>query len=216
MAQSLLERLRGTSAPEEVTVERRRNVRHTTVFQVARIITPGWQELCILRNVSPGGLKAEIYIPATEGERVTIELKTGHCLRGKIVWTRDQFIGVQFDEPVPMMSMLTHCSLDDRIERIRPPRIEVDLWGTLRIDHEEVPIRVSNISQAGLKFSTLRKLRADARCEVQLDELGWKRATVRWCRDSDAGVMLVQPLLYPEFAHWRRRLHETQAGEPTE
>lgn len=208
MAQTLLDRLRGRGAPqEEAAAERRRSVRHTTVFQVARITSGDRQELCILRNVSPGGLKAEIYIAVEPGERVTIELKTGHALHGRVVWRREQFIGVQFDAAVPMMSMLTHCSIDDRIGRVRPPRLDVDLAGTLRLDHEEMPIRVTNVSQAGMKLSVDRPLRADARCEIRLDELGWKRATVRWCRDGEAGLMLVQPLLYPDFVAWRLLLN---------
>lgn len=220
MTQTLLDRFRGRAAPaepaelpdapeqEEAGAERRRSVRHATVFQIARLTAGDRQELCILRNVSPGGLKAEVYIEVAQGERVAIELKTGHRLSGRVVWTREQFIGVQFDAPVPMMSMLAHCSVDERVGRIRPPRIDIDLAGTLKVEHEHHPVHITNVSQAGLKLSIEANLRTESRCEVRLDELGWKRGTVRWCHAGEAGIMLVQPMLYPEFAAWRRALHE--------
>lgn len=208
MAQTLIDRFRGKSSAPAAEAERRRSIRHTTVFQVARASTDTWQELCILRNVSPGGLKAEIYMPVEVGERMTVEIKTGHSLQGRVVWTNEQFVGLQFDAEVPMMAMLAHCSADERVGRIRPPRIDVDLPSKLRLDHDEMLVRVNNISQAGMRMAVDAPLRVDARCEIRLDELGWKRACVRWCRDGEAGLMLVQPLLYPEFAAWRRALHQ--------
>ncbi|UAK24135.1 PilZ domain-containing protein [Sphingomonas nostoxanthinifaciens] len=206
-----LQRLIDADAAAAELSERRQATRHTTVFQVARIISGDRDELCILRNVSPGGLKAELYMAIAPGARVVIELKTGFRLDGTAVWAREPFVGVQFDAPVAIMEMLKRCAPDVLFDRGRPPRLETELPAMLRINGIETPTRISNISQSGMKIAVPHRLGIDTRCEVRLPVLGWRRACVRWSEPDEAGLMLVQPFLYPDFVAWRRALQDDTA-----
>lgn len=184
--------------------ERRRSIRHTTVMQVAKIrLGSGREELCLLRDISPEGLKAELYIPAEAGVHVEIELRTGHVMGGCISWAENDLIGISFDEPMPMAAMMAHCSFDDRMGKLRPPRINVEMRGLLKLGIEERGVRIGNISQAGVQIDIDQPLEPGAVCAIGMPGLPLRSATIRWWRDAQAGLLLAEPLDYPAFAEWR-------------
>lgn len=184
--------------------ERRRSVRHTAVMQVAKIrLSAGPEELCLLRDISPEGLKAEIYVPVEAGGHVEIELRTGHVLGGAISWSEESMIGVAFDEPMPMAAMMAHCSFDDRMGNLRPPRLAVNMNGLLKLGSEDRAVRVGNVSQGGVQIDIPEPLDAGAPCAIALPGLPARAATIRWWRDSQAGLLLSDPFDYVEFAEWR-------------
>lgn len=191
--------------PVEVPVqERRRSIRHATVMQVAKIrLGAGREELCLLRDISPEGLKAEVYVPVEAGAHIEIEMRTGHVMGGKVAWAETKAIGVMFDEPVPMAAMLAHCSFDDRMGNLRPPRLAVNMNGLLKLGIEERPVRIGNVSQAGAQIGAPMLLQAGSPCAIAFPGLPARAATVRWWRDEQAGLQLSEPLDYAEFAEWR-------------
>ena len=191
--------------PDDVAPERRRSLRTATVFQVAKLITGRYEELCLLRDVSPTGLKAEVYCPLAIGDRIEIELKTEHRVAGEVVWAQDALIGIHFDEEVPVLAMLAHCAFDDRIARIRGSRLACTLPGTLEVDEEELAVTVLNISLAGMKVR-LGQTPGDMRAVALLPELGRRACSIRWVRGGEAGILFDEPMTYPDFVDWRRRL----------
>ena len=197
-------RVKPVAALPERVHERRRSVRHATVMEIAKIrLACGREELCLLRDVSPEGLKAETYVALTPGARVEIELRTGHRLNGMIAWTDQAMIGVAFDDSVPMSALLAHCSFDERLGKLRPPRLVVNLKGLLRIDFAEKVVRIGNLSQAGMQIDAPEGLPSGAPCAIALPGLPPRAATIRWCREGQAGLMLADPFDYAEFAEWR-------------
>jgi len=189
---------------EEPVQERRRNVRHTAVMQIAKIrLGAGREEMCLVRDLSTEGLKAEIYVPVETGMRVEIEVRTGHKLGGCVAWAEPDMIGVSFDEPMPMAAMLAHCSFDERVGALRPPRLNVDMNGVLKLGSDERAVRIGNISQAGVQIGACDPLHAGAPCAIALPGLPPRAATVRWWRDDQAGLLLSEPFDYTEFAEWR-------------
>ncbi|QJU58924.1 PilZ domain-containing protein [Sphingomonas sp. AP4-R1] len=183
--------------------ERRRAARHTTVFQVAKLCTARSEELCILRDISDTGLRAEIYCHVEPGEPVVLEMRTGHRLNGTVVWNREPSIGVQFDAPISVPEVLAHCSFDDRIGRMRPPRIDVTMPGLVLSGRQLIDVEICNISQAGMKITTAEPLLAGSDVTVRLAGIGQRGAKVRWFREGQAGLQLLQALTYAEFAAWR-------------
>jgi len=192
------------AAVEEPVHERRRSIRHTAVMQIAKIsFGLGREELCLVRDISPEGLKAEIYVPAESGEHVEIEVRTGHKLSGHIAWAKADQIGVAFDEPMPMAAMLAHCSFDERVATLRPPRLNVAMNGLLKLGTEEKAVRIGNVSQAGVQIRADDPLHPGAPCAIALPGLHPRAATIRWWRGDQAGLLLSDPFDYTEFAEWR-------------
>lgn len=195
---------RNRPAAEVPAHERRRSIRHTAVMQVAKIrLGSGREELCLLRDISPEGMKAELYVAAEAGAHIEIELRTGHLMGGRVSWAEGRQIGVAFDEPMPMAAMLAHCSFDDRMGTLRPPRINVNMHGLLKLGIEERPVHIGNISQAGVQIDIAQPLQAGAPCFIGMPGLLPRAATIRWWRDGQAGLLLNEPLDYADFAEWR-------------
>ena len=184
--------------------DRRRSVRHATVNQVAKIrLCSGREELCLLRDISAEGLKAEVYIALDRGVSIDIELRTAHSVRGRIVWAANNEIGVAFDAPIPAAAMLAHCSFEANGTNLRPPRLKVNLRGLLRIGADARMVSIGNISQAGLQIEATQPLRIGTLCSIALPGLPARAAAICWWREGHAGLMLSNPFDYPDFARWR-------------
>jgi hypothetical protein len=193
------------SPPPETAVEdRRRSPRHTAVNQIAKIrLTSGCEELCLLRDISAEGLKAEVYIPLDAGAQIDVELRTAHSVRGRVVWAANNEIGVAFDAPIPAAAMLAHCSFEANGTQLRPPRLKVTLRGLLRIGADARMVSIGNISQAGLQIEAVEPLQPGTLCSIALPGLPARAASICWWREGHAGLMLAQPFDYPDFARWR-------------
>src|SRR3712207_939886 len=75
--------------------ERRQQQRHLTILRVGALIVDGERELCLVRNISAGGVMAHVYRPIAVGTRVAIEIKNDEPIAGRVVWEADSNIGVE-------------------------------------------------------------------------------------------------------------------------
>ena len=55
--------------------ERRQQDRVVTILRVGTLIIESRRELCLIRNISTGGLLAHVYSPVEADQRVIVELK---------------------------------------------------------------------------------------------------------------------------------------------
>lgn len=185
--------------------DQRADGRHRTVLQVAKLETVHGDELCILRNVSAGGLRADVYRELAVGEPVRFELKTGRSVAGHVAWTDGTAIGVEFDSKVPILAYLAHQAIEELGRRVRAPRVHIGERGYLRVADREFPVDIVDASQAGMRVRTDRVLFEGGACQIIADGLGERGATVRWCRDGCVGLQFKQPLQFRDFAAWRTR-----------
>jgi len=194
--------------PAELPVdERRRTVRHTVVNHVAKIrLESGREELCLLRDISAEGLKAEVYVPLAKGMHIHIELRTAHTVGARIAWVADNEIGVAFDAPIPAAAMRSHCTFETNGGNLRPPRLKVCLRGLLRIGAGAQMVSIGNISQAGMQIDAPKPLRPGTICSIALPGLAARAASVCWWREGHAGLMFAEPFDYPAFTRWRANL----------
>jgi hypothetical protein len=186
--------------------ERRKNQRHITVLQVAKLVTEHCEELCIIRDISGGGLKAEIYCALEVGEKLRVHFKSGYEVGGHVAWVEDSQAGIEFDEGIEAELLLVRREHDLEGYPLRSPRIKVDMPGTMRVHGEQVAIHVCDISQSGCRVHSDMLLKPGTGCEIALPGLGYRMAAVRWFRDGQAGIMLHERLTYQDFALWRHRL----------
>src|SRR3569833_1416580 len=86
--------------------ERRQSQRNLSVLRTAILRTSCGEELCLVRNISAGGLMAHVYSSLHEGDPATVEFKSEVSVRGHVVWTRDRLVGIQFAHPVDVSDVL--------------------------------------------------------------------------------------------------------------
>jgi hypothetical protein len=132
-------------------VERRQGVRYMTVMRVATLQTEQGEELCLVRNISEGGLKARIWSNLDVGAPLVARFKSDYDLPGTVVWRRDDHIGVQFRAPADVPLILSGDETPAPGFRPRPPRIILEAPARLRVGARDHRVTLRDISQGGVK-----------------------------------------------------------------
>ena len=183
--------------------ERRRDPRHMTLLRVGALISAQGRELCLIRNISAGGLLAHAYSPHQVGERVSVELKTKQPVEGHILWVDGSNVGVQFDAPIDVAELLaSHVSPDGW--RPRSPRVEVDRMATLRCGARVYAANTRDISQGGVKLEVDEPLASGQQVVLTMERFRPIQAVIRWCQDGFAGVEFTETLPFQELIAWLR------------
>ena len=189
----------------EPPLDRRRAERQLTILRVGVIEIEGSRELCLIRNVSAGGMMAHIYAPIREGQSVLVELKSNQRIAGRIVWTRDGNAGIAFDSRVDIAELLANPPQLANGWRPRLPRVEVDRLATLRAGAETRWVQVRDVSQGGVKVETERPLEPGTEVVVTMEHFEPLRGTVRWYREGACGVAFNQLIPFDKLIAWLKR-----------
>jgi len=190
--------------PQPVSAERRTAARHLTILRVGALIGPGGRELCLIRNISAGGLMAHVYSHHAPGESVSVEFKTNQQAAGKVIWASESNVGIQFDAPIDVAEMLSAQAVLDNGWRPRLPRIEVDRLATLRCGARLLGVNTRDISQGGVKLETDEPLEVGREVVLTLDKFRPVHGVVRWCAGGMAGISFNQLIPFAELMTWLR------------
>ena len=185
--------------------ERRRQERHIRILRVGVLFFNGRRELCLIRNISSGGLMAHVYSAVTVGEPVTVELKTNQQVSGKIAWVDRTDAGIAFDAPVDIVELLANPPVLDNGWRPRSPRVEVDRSATVRAGARTRWVRTRDISQSGVKIESDQPFDVGTDVVVTLEHLGPIRGVVRWQDGPVCGIEFNQVIPFGELIAWLQR-----------
>lgn len=185
--------------------ERRRQERQLTILRVGLIEVEGSRELCLIRNVSAGGLMAHVYSPLQPDQRVVVELKSNQRIAGRVVWVGDGNAGIAFDSQVDVASLLANPAPTAKGWRPRLPRVEVDRLATLRAGAETHWVHVRDVSQGGVKIETERPLDPGTEIVLTMEYFEPLAGTVRWHRDGACGIAFNQLVPFEKLIAWLKR-----------
>lgn len=184
--------------------ERRDGQRHLTILRVGALTIGGSRELCLVRNISAGGVMAHVYRTIGVGTDVEIEIKNDLPITGKVVWERDSNIGVAFDEKIDVPALLASSKFLGDGRRARSPRVQVDREARLRCGAELFDVHLCDISQGGVKIETDAELPIDADVVVKLEGMQPLPGILRWSHDGQAGISFIQVIPIAELCAWLR------------
>ena len=185
--------------------ERRQNERHLKILRVGTLIVGGRRELCLVRNISAGGLMAHIYSRLVPGARVEIELKTRQPVAGRVVWARESNAGIQFDQTMDVAELLANPAVLDNGWQPRTPRVEIDRMATLRAGARTYWVQARDISQSGVKVEADQPPESGAEVVLELEGFRPLAGVVRWNRDNDCGIAFNQLIPFGELIGWLKR-----------
>jgi hypothetical protein len=188
--------------------ERRKEGRHLTILRVGALIVGDQRELCLIRNISAGGLMVHAYSPLEIGDCVSVELRTCQQVAGRVIWTRDANAGIEFDAPIDVAELLANPPAMENGWRPRMPRVEVDRLATLRAGANTHWVTILDISQGGMKIEADHPIGA-IESEVVVTPEGFRPipATVRWEKDGTCGIKFHQALPFQELIAWLKTEH---------
>jgi hypothetical protein len=186
---------------------RRRSERHLSLLRVGSLMIDGKHELCLIKNISAGGMLIRPYCRIAEGTELSIELKQGEPVRGIARWIKDEHVGVAFDSPIDVVSLIATSA---GAPRPRMPRVEVDGTAWLREGATVHRMRLVNVSQGGVKVLGESDLPVGAEVIVTLSGLPPAPAVVRWKNDGGYGVTFNRALALPLLVGWLQEQQQRQ------
>ena len=173
--------------------------RHLTLFRVGTLLVDGRRELCLIKNISAGGMMLRAYCALTAGQSVAVELKSGQPLAARVSWTDDGQVGLAFAQQIDVLSFLAQS---DGSPRPRMPRIEMQAWITVREGANSYRLRGCDISQGGVKLQCPVDLDRDAAVVVSIIGLPPQPGVVRWAGEGFAGISFNRLIPLAELVAW--------------
>ena len=181
--------------------ERRIDERLIAMLRVAKLTDDQQREQLIrVRNVSAGGLMAEIGHPVAVGDAVQIELSS-QSVPSTVVWTRDGTAGFKFEQNIDLGELLAGRKQRHGF-RPRPPRLDVNCKANVKLDSSYYTVEVHDISLGGMKVEPIEEYCLGKKVVVVVESLRPIRGEVRWFSDRKAGIVFDQPLKFEELAEW--------------
>ena len=190
--------------------DRRQARRAMTVLRVAKLEFGDTEDLAIVRNVSEGGICLFTDQEFDIGAPVSISLIEDIDIQGRVVWARDRFIGVAFDEEIPVNDLLARPQMLHDGRRARFPRLSVDARVDISMNNQTTVARVRDVSHKGAKLLFRDPVeRATQGLVVIIDESPRLEAMIRWQRGASAGIEFVKPISPQLLSHlisiWKAR-----------
>ena len=173
--------------------DRRSEGRTTAVYRPVLLETEDYTGFCLLRNLSSSGLMGVAYTDFVVGKSVTVQFVPGHVVSGKVVWSSEGKIGVEFDKEIDLFNSLKSMGshyVDTQLNR--SPRLPIECEGEAEIDGHIIKLRLQDISQKGLK-AIIPSLRPGNEVTVRLPGMEPRKAVVRWTQSEVAGTQLSAP-----------------------
>lgn len=182
--------------------ERRQQPRHLTILRVGALIVEGRRELCLIRNISAGGMMVHAYSNFQIGLHLSIELKTNQQVSGKVAWINGSNIGVTFDEHIDLEELLATQPTLDNGWLPRLPRVEVDRLATLRAGAMTYGVNTCDISQGGVKIETDQAFAPGQQVVLTPHKFRPVEGVVRWYHEGMCGIAFNQLIPFHELMKW--------------
>jgi hypothetical protein len=186
-------------------VDRRDDERYLTLFRVGTVMIGDRRELCLIKNISAGGMMIRPYCKLAVGDKVSVELKRGEQIPGRINWVRQDSAGIEFDGRIDVVELLA-TSMEG--PRPRMPRVEVRCIASVRQGANVYGMRAHDVSQGGVKVESDRELEVGGDVLVTLPGLPSRDAVVRWKQGRAYGITFRRLIGLAELVEWLRSQRE--------
>jgi hypothetical protein len=186
---------------------RRSDERFLSLLRVGTLVVEDRRELCLIRNISAGGMMIRAYSPVTPGTRLAIELKEGEPVSGEAVWAKDGLLGINFDGRIDILSLIAP---GEDAPRPRMPRIEIERTAWVREGANTLRTKALNISQGGICVESPADLSLRASVTVSLAGLPPIPGVVRWRDETCFGIAFNRVLALSDLVGWLRAQQEQQ------
>ncbi|CAN5310363.1 hypothetical protein BH09PSE3_BH09PSE3_09530 [soil metagenome] len=188
--------------PPRVEGDRRGAERHVTIFRAGKLTHRGHDNLCLVRNISSGGAMAQVFQNLSVDDRIFLDLRLEERIAGRIVWVRDELVGIAFSERIDLAAVLK-SELAQGLRR-RAPRVDVEATGRLQIGEDFYPVAIDNVSQTGTRIACTQPLVAGTEVRLWVDGLGPLPSFVQWTREEIVGLAFCRSLSIWELTGWVR------------
>lgn len=179
--------------------ERREDERYVTLFRVGSLIVGGERQLCLIKNISAGGMLIRAYSILSAGTRISIEFKQGQIVEGAVTWVDGNAAGIEFDARIDIVELLSGSA---DAARPRMPRLEIRCRASVRHESRVYGMVARDISQGGMKAESDGSLAVGSDVVVSLPGLEAIAGVVRWQSNGCCGIAFNRLLALSVLVTW--------------
>ena len=188
---------------DDLAPDRRVGPRHISILRVGRVEWCGQDQLCVVRNISAGGLMFECLHPPDLGQHLLVELRSDKRMPGTVRWSREGKTGIQFDTPVNVDQVLKEER--SSLLRVRPRAPRFVRRGTIRLlppEGEPIAADILDLAVSGVSCRPDQPVLRGQPIVAVLDGVGATNAEVRWARGDVVGIRFEKPLPWKPLQSW--------------
>lgn len=191
--------------------DRRNDQRHVTVLKAGVLHYQGRKQLCLVKNISSGGLNIKLYSTLQTGAEVGIELRPNELLRSSVTWRDEANYGLTFAHRVDVEALLGALWVAEPHHRPRLPRMPANSSCRVRLGSRVQTAQLIDISPGGVALSVEIDLAVGAEVVLSIPALPALRGVVRWTSGRTAGLSFIPPLKFEVIARWLSGRSESPA-----
>ena len=196
-------------APSPPTQPDRRGAdRYLSLLRVGAIMVGDRRELCLIRNISAGGMMIRAYSNIPIGTALSVELKQGDPVSGVVKWVEG---GAHRRHVQRADRRRPTCLLRQEMGRVRASRVSRSIAtpGCVRTV-DLIRIRLMNISQGGLCVESHGRLTVGGDIVITLPGLTPAAGVVKWSDSEAYGLAFNRALVLSELVEWLQEQQREQ------
>ena len=179
--------------------DRRDGERYLTLLRVGSATVDGRRHLCLIRNVSCGGMLIRTYSELEPGARLSIEFRHGESVVGTVRWAKDGDVGLMFDHAIDVLQLLESAISGPRP---RMPRVQLSTACWIRCGTVTQRSEAIDISQGGMQVRIPRPLSLRDEVLVTIPGLPVMAGVVSWTDGQSFGVSFNQVMPLQTLIRW--------------
>jgi len=174
--------------------------RHQSVLLIGRILGIGGTPVCLVHDISAGGMMARFATPPSVGDELVIEMRGLSPVAATVRWVRGHKAGLQFATAQDVTQVFNLRRADGTVAR--PPRFPLQVPAQLRIDGRRVSVEMLDISAGGAKLAVAGDVVAKGQTgSLHLPTLAEPAfGTICWTAEDRAGFRFAAPLTLAALA----------------
>lgn len=178
-------------------VGRRTSARVSRMLRPAKLTIDGRDVLCVIRDISNGGLQLQLFHDLPLHSNLSIELDDGSRHQIRKVWVAGDRMGCAFLQAVDIGPILSGESC---VRPRRQPRLEVEHDAVLWSNGVKVAVVLRDISQRGAAIDCSARLMIDELVRIESGVLPTLYAKVRWRSPPRYGLVFEQTFRMDQLA----------------
>lgn len=188
--------------------EQRSAPRFTSLIRAAKLVSSEGEHVCVVRDVSTGGVRLRCFHPIPRDESLALELQNGD--RFSIQRVREEGFEASF-------SFKTPAAIERLVQEAwqyprRPLRLNIAIPLTLRTPVASIAGITQNVSQQGCRVECAMPLALSQAVIIESAHLPGIRAKVRWRRDNACGLVFDDTFTLKDFAVHAARMQAAMLG----
>ena len=188
--------------------------RDAAYLQAGSLVLGSVREVCSIRKISGAGAILHVDLPVRPGERMELELMSGVHIDGIVEWRRGSDVGLRFDDPIDIFSLLARNLVSQPGERRRMPRVELLCPALLESSSRTELVTTRDVAQGGVKIDTPVPLTPDERVMITLEGFRPLEGEVRWVEGCVAGIAFNPELGWQELMPWLKERRQAALRQP--